>query len=200
MTADLEVGVFGLRTFQIEETSGLILPVTPAFEWPDRRAYYRAWRGGKCVAECLVDPTHHPPEDGCTCGIYSFRDLGPLRRQYEQAEGLAAVVALEGVAVEGERGWRSQAARVVAMWAAPDILTPGLRRRVSRRVPKLRWFREIDDMTSTYIGTHAADDGPVAEDRYLLRKSIVATAPSQAWQNDSERLIALRILWSLLRR
>ncbi|MGI8416891.1 MAG: copper transporter family protein [Nakamurella sp.] len=103
------VGVLALRAFRVS-ADGFLLPLS--FDSDD-------WAEGICIAGC-VRATHSAPDPRCTCGLYSLTDLHELRTQYHQADKLLAVVALEGVSVEGAMGWRSQAARVVAIWISPD--------------------------------------------------------------------------------
>jgi len=103
------VGVLALRTFRVS-ADGFLLPLS--FDSDD-------WAKGICIAGC-VRATHSAPDPRCTCGLYSLTDLHELRTQYHQSDKLLAVVALEGVSVEGAMGWRSQAARVVAIWISPD--------------------------------------------------------------------------------
>ena len=102
------VGVYGLRTFRVS-LDGNLLPLTQLSI---------DWAGGRCVARCAVGGDHKAPETACTCGIHSFRDRAHLAKQFAAADSLVAVVALEGATVEGDRGWRSQAAQVVAVWIA----------------------------------------------------------------------------------
>lgn len=101
------VGLFALRTFRVS-TSGHLVPLS---------FIGSAWADGTCIARCGLG--HPAPADGCTCGVYSLRDLRDLRLQYWSARRLVAVVALEGLTIEGSKGWRSQAARVVDVWTAP---------------------------------------------------------------------------------
>jgi len=94
------VGVFALRTFRVS-ADGFLLPLS--FNSDD-------WAKGFCIAGCVRAP-HAAPDPRCTCGLYSLTDLHELRTQYHQADKLLAVVALEGISVEGAMGWRSQAGR-----------------------------------------------------------------------------------------
>lgn len=101
------VGLFALRTFRVS-TSGLLVPLS---------FIGSAWADGTCIARCGLG--HPAPADDCPCGVYSLRDLRDLRLQYWSAGRLVAVVAPEGLTIEGSKGWRSQAARVVDVWTAP---------------------------------------------------------------------------------
>ncbi|RDI55308.1 trypsin-like peptidase domain-containing protein [Nocardia mexicana] len=129
------VGVYGLRTFTVH--GGKLQPV---FDWDTSTA----WRDGTCIAQCAKGTAHQAPADGCTCGVYSFRDLSHLRRQYSQSATLVGVIALEGRVVEGGSGWRAQAARLVALWEQ----TPG----VVHRLPGVERYRRVEDMVHAYSG------------------------------------------------
>jgi len=124
------VGVHGLRTFRVA-LDGNLLPLTQLSN---------GWAGGRCVARCAVGGDHKAPETACTCGIHSFRDRAHLAKQLAAADSLVAVVALEGATVEGDRGWRSQAAQVVAVWIADDALASHLRTALLDRLPGVREY------------------------------------------------------------
>ena len=124
------VGVYGLRTFRVS-LDGNLLPLTQLTN---------DWAGGRCVARCAVGGEHTVPETACTCGIHSFRDRAHLAKQFAAADSLVAVVALEGATVEGDRGWRSQAAQVVAVWIADDALPSHLRTALLDRLPGVREY------------------------------------------------------------
>ncbi|HZM67707.1 MAG TPA: hypothetical protein VFC16_15555 [Nakamurella sp.] len=137
------VGVYGLRTFRVS-LDGNLLPLAQLSN---------DWVGGRCVARCAVGGDHTAPETACTCGIHSFRDLAHLAKQFAAAaESLVAVVALEGATVEGERGWRSQAAQVVAVWIADDALPSHLRTALLDRLPGVRGYSSPDEMVAAYPG------------------------------------------------
>ena len=62
-------------------------------------------------------PEHQPPYDECTCGIYalnSFLTEGEIRPW--QSDAIVGVVLLWGHVLEGDRGYRAQYAKVVALW------------------------------------------------------------------------------------
>ena len=134
------VGVFALRTFQVS-ANGVLLPLS--FTGAD-------WADGTCIARC--GRGHAAPADGCTCGVYSLRDLRDLRLQYWTARRLVAVVALEGQTVEGSKGWRSQAARVVDVWTGSGrwglpAKQDGLLR---QQLPGVRFHTDMDGMLAGY--------------------------------------------------
>lgn len=128
--AEIAVGVFALRKFRIS-LDGYLQPVSFASD---------TWADGTAIAACARQ-WHQAPDADCTCGLYSFTDLHELRTQYRQAGHIVAVVALEGVSFQGTMGWRSQAARVVALWMKPTYS----KQLSARRVALLRAnYPEVD--------------------------------------------------------
>ncbi|MFD4356738.1 hypothetical protein ACFWPX_29600 [Nocardia sp. NPDC058518] len=147
---DLAVGLYAVRTFCVDP-SGRLLPVAA-------HRYYRganAWTRGHCIATCLAYPgsVHNVPDETCDCGIYAFADTRPLRAQYSQAHGLVAVIALEGAVLEGEHGYRAQAARVVALWAEPTVVDPSLRSKITDNLDDdVTFYDDLDTMVAAYPG------------------------------------------------
>lgn len=143
------VGVYGLRTFTVYHGK-----LRPVFERGDSTA----WRDGTCIAERSKGARHQAPADGCTCGVYSFRDLNHLRRQYSESATTVGVIALEGRVVEGGAGWRAQAARLIALWeqasGVVDVL-PGVKR-----------YRQVDDMVRAYSGHTVGSSSESAAPRH----------------------------------
>lgn len=145
------VGVYGLRTFRITEDGDLdcVVVRTTENEWP----------GGACIARCAVVDRHTPPVDDCNCGVYSFRSLHAVTKEYPQGGYVLAVVALEGETIEGSRGWRSRAARVVALWVSDELpyrAVAGLKR-------KLRFVTFYTDpvaMVGAYPGLSVEEPDP----------------------------------------
>ena len=150
---ELQVGVHGLRTFRVSD-DGNLLPVTAVDD---------SWRGGVCIARCRRNPAHAAPSDRCRCGIYTFRDLPVLRSQYEPADYLVAVVALEGQTLAGVKGWRSQAGRVVAIWVQPGALPDTLLQALSANLPDVPFHDDVQRMLADYPELTAAEPEPVAE-------------------------------------
>lgn len=134
------VDVHGLRTFRVSD-DGQLLPVI---------ALDDSWRGGVCIATCRRTAAHQAPVDRCRCGIYTFRSLPVLRAQYEQAEHLVAVVALEGQTLAGSRGWRSQAGRVLDLWIEPGALPEPLLAALVGNLPDVVFHQTVDAMVSRY--------------------------------------------------
>lgn len=146
------VGVYGLRTFRVS-LDGKLLPIGQLSD---------DWDGGSCIARCAIGSDHAAPETDCTCGIYSFRDRIHLTRQVSAAHSLLAVVALEGSTVEGDRGWRSQAARVVALWIADDALPSTLRAALLAGLPSVREYPSPTEMIANFPGLTCSEDYPPA--------------------------------------
>lgn len=101
------------------------------------------WTDGTCTAECHVDktnsmhhaltllcqitgqvaPRHEAPSEGCGCGIYATLTYEHLEDQYPRETGrIVTVVAAEGQTIIGDKGFRTQYARVVAYWCQDDLL------------------------------------------------------------------------------
>lgn len=147
--AEPVVGVYGLRTFSVGHGK-----LGPVFERGDRTA----WRDGTCIAECRRGARHQAPADGCTCGVYSFRDLNHLRRQYSESATIVGVIALEGRVVEGDSGWRAQAARLVALWEqAPGVVDA---------LPGVKRYRQVDEMVRAYSGLTMGSSSESAAPRH----------------------------------
>ncbi|MEV5651005.1 hypothetical protein AB0L57_22365 [Nocardia sp. NPDC052254] len=140
LDAEPVVGVYGLRTFQV--LRGKLGSVGVHSRSGD-------WHDGTCVARCdfywhrRVDE-HRVPAESCSCGVYCFRDLGRLRSEYSMANDVVAVIALEGRVLEGHRGWRAEAARVVALWTAdPATVDP---------LPDVTRYSDVEEMIRAYPG------------------------------------------------
>jgi hypothetical protein len=164
--SDFLVGVHGLRTFRVSD-DGNLLPII---------ALDDSWRGGVCIAACRRNAGHPAPVEGCRCGIYTFRSLPVLRAQYEHADHLVAVVALEGQTLAGIRGWRSQAGRVLAVWVAPGALPKALLGALVRNLPDVVFHDDIDAMVSQYPDLSVASPvGATTDAALVLRPAMVRT-------------------------
>src|SRR6478735_2514668 len=147
------VGVYGLRTFRVS-LDGKLLPIGHLSD---------DWDRGRCIARCAIGGDHTAPETDCTCGIYSFRDRVHLTKQFPPAHSLIAVVALEGTTVEGDRGWRSQAAQVVAVWIADDALPSSLRAALLAGLPNVREYTSPSEMIADFPSLTCSEGYPPAE-------------------------------------
>jgi hypothetical protein len=101
------------------------------------------WLEGTCSAECIAThPTtailnllrppeqreHEAPHVTCHCGIYATHSLEHLAHQYPYyTKNLVAVIAAEGQTIMGDKGFRTQHARVVAYWCSPEYFQPCIR-------------------------------------------------------------------------
>lgn len=106
------------------------------------------WADGTCEAQCLDgamtflsgrrlralllgdydDGPHTAPHEYCHCGIYATLSLEHLNKQYgNYAKNIVAVIAAEGQTIIGDRGFRTQYARVTAYWCE-DKLAPVAKR------------------------------------------------------------------------
>ena len=103
------------------------------------------WTEGRCLAVCLTcpeDADHEVPSIDCTCGVYAFWSTEELLDQYvEFARRIVAVIRMDGLTIEGDRGVKANAAQIVAWWCAEDALAtacaasaPGTRRYFDRDV------------------------------------------------------------------
>jgi hypothetical protein len=107
---DLEVGRYALRTFHVPYGSTQLDSVA--------QTTYGSWLGGVCEAVC-TKYAHTAPQEHCTCGIYGMLSIQQLFRQYSNnARYSVAVISVEGTTFIGEKGLRTEAARVVAYWCA----------------------------------------------------------------------------------
>lgn len=115
-------------------------------------------------AECLADPSHIPPVEGCGCGWRVFFDRERivslvLARRWALTHGsFVAASTLWGSVTEGETGAVGSAGRVDHIWAPPclcggravavrpvDPLTFSFRRPLARALRWLRlWVRRPD--------------------------------------------------------
>lgn len=99
------------------------------------------WTDGTCTAKCHADsvnliswswltaltgqeyPGHEAPSEDCRCGIYATLTYEHLVDQYPQHTArVVTVVAAEGQTIIGDKGFRTQYARVVAYWCGDDLL------------------------------------------------------------------------------
>jgi hypothetical protein len=123
---DYEVGRKALRTFR--QSGDFLISLTVEDS---------QWHDGTCIAECKandwVDPSsalpqspdgdhplpgHKAPHLQCQCGIYGTLQIEYLLDQYPvHAEHCIAVIAAEGLTIIGDKGLRTQAARVIAYWS-----------------------------------------------------------------------------------
>lgn len=74
--------------------------------------YGQPWKSAVMVATCKLG--HPRPEWGCNCGIYALKER-------EATTGVVVGrVALAGIVIEHEHGYRSERARIVELWVRPS--------------------------------------------------------------------------------
>lgn len=74
--------------------------------------YGQPWKSSVMVATCQLG--HRQPEWRCNCGIYAFKER-------EATVGVVVgLVALEGIVIEHEHGYRTERARIVELWVRPS--------------------------------------------------------------------------------
>lgn len=170
---DLRVGVLAARTFITRD--GRFRPLNagqgnPFYgttagtdadkTWWNAAATAKCWAATAAVTACscgcgvfwqTFDPSRHPdhavPDPACTCGIYSFTDAQEVATQYgNYAAETLAVIAPEGQAMEGTRGWRAEKATILAAWVKSDDARAELR----GNYPTVRFYAEIADLFRDY--------------------------------------------------
>lgn len=187
---DLRVGVLAARTFIIRAgrfrplNAGLSSPFigtsgTDADKtWWNAAATATCWAPVQIVNTCecgcaytyhSYDTTRHPdhavPEPACTCGIYSFSDAQEVAAQYgPYAAETLAVIAPEGQAMEGTRGWRAEKATILAAWVKSDDARSELR----GNYPTVRFYAEIADLFRDHP---AIDNGGLQKYRDILAQA-----------------------------
>lgn len=149
---ELRVGQYGLRTFRVSE-DGYLIPVAAGLD--------SSWKDGTCIAQCNKGHNHLVPDDKCSCGIYSFPSAVQVRSQYPSGYSLLAVVSLEGRAIEGEYGWRSEAARIVAIWMPHETRRDPsdlgkITNQLKTNYPNIPFHEDLDAMLEDYEGVSAA--------------------------------------------
>lgn len=187
---DPVVGLYGVRTFRVS-ADGRLLPVAVMTD---------DWATGAGIARC--GRGHPAPALDCSCGIYSFVSWRELRAQYPApSRRLVAVVALEGVTIEGTRGYRSQAGRVVDIWLRPGRrgLPAPIVALVRANYPSVRFHGELADL----LAAHPELPDPVRPRRELLARGRrqwwagvrrAGSSPSRRWVAGLAALLATVVL------
>jgi hypothetical protein len=80
--------------------------------YPVARADTGPWDGGTAHAVCAEDAGHPAPGRSCACGLYGWYHPSDAVGQHGEA---VAVIAARGRTILGDRGFRTAAARVVAV-------------------------------------------------------------------------------------
>lgn len=146
------------------------------------------WTDGTCKAECIEMGgfnvsafvallsgeeivAHEAPHETCDCGIYATLSLEHLNRQYpHNAQNMVAVVAAEGQTLIGDRGFRTQYARVVAYWCDDRLAAPAKR--------QFRDAQRYMVMSSMLRDFNIHDNDPIRDEE---RASTFAEGPSRSY-------------------
>lgn len=162
---DIELERYAVRTFRIDYRRRQIRSLTQQSQSPSE------WVDGTCEARCRHS-SHPAPDFQCSCGIYGACSADSLFEQFElYAKDLVAIIAAEGITILGDRGLRTQAARVVAYWPANSAVS----RLCSRGFREAKKYKDLNDMLTDY------DFSPVKE---IPRSSL-----------SQRRLVGLLFLW-----
>ena len=178
---DIEVGRFALRSFSMRFlfASRPQDPILAPISVNDPEA----WLNGTCEAVCHrgesregdilpngmraywlggYDEPHDSPHERCRCGIYGSFSVKAL---YESGpifvNRMVAVIAAEGFTIIGDKGLRTQRARVTAYWVNSDRLSPygsdtlwyGYQGRLEasrRQFSEADEYSELNDMLGAY--------------------------------------------------
>lgn len=110
---DIPGVVVGWRTWQVRgpDPLRLLSPLKVSTEWP---------AGAALDARCELRG-HPAPDPECTCGLYAARVPAEVGGIGFGQVTLLGCVALWGVVVEGERGWRAGHGRPVVLFCGPAL-------------------------------------------------------------------------------
>lgn len=160
----IAVGVaYGLRTFRIRE-DGHLLPASWLFA--DFDAVPSVWDRGHCVARCKWRSEHEAPVTMCTCGVSSWDTLARLQEEFpEHTDYIVGVVRLEGRTVQGVYGdplgaFRSEAARIVALWVNDSRVPVRFQRAIRRTYPDIKLHYDRTRMIAQHMSAAAAHGKP----------------------------------------
>lgn len=112
--------VQGLRTLVLSESDPRLLSVHSP----------HMWAAGENVARCL-DPMavaygtfnpHRAGKIGCTCGFYAYTNGENTYYKYPQHH-VGAVIEGYGIVTVGIKGFRAEKAKIIALFAAEEIIT-----------------------------------------------------------------------------
>ncbi|MGZ4618486.1 MAG: hypothetical protein ACXV5Q_08260 [Frankiaceae bacterium] len=100
------------------------------------------WDGGTAHAACADDAGHPAPGRSCGCGLYGWYHPGDAAGRHRET---AAVIAARGRTILGDKGFRTAAARIVAVTLPlPLRLRPAAaaraRRMLAARYPHTRVY------------------------------------------------------------
>lgn len=101
--------IFGLRVFDVDFLGRIKSANQP-----------HVWRPGWNTAVCHSPYGHHSPVPArnCGCGIYAFSGVRGRRRWTDKdaRHTILGIIEASGRVLIGERGFRAEKARIVALW------------------------------------------------------------------------------------
>jgi hypothetical protein len=150
---DLAAGsVLGARWWQLPGPDLTRSPLDADRDWPRRLLCGQrdTWIPGLNEAQCLAGCSHGVPDVRCGCGFWAYWQF----QQHDLGGGLTVAGIIEGTGrtLIGERGFRCQQARIVALHL-PFITMP------ERRGSTDRWSASWN-AAFTRPGTHRPPAGP----------------------------------------
>jgi len=89
-----------------------------------------------------------------------------VRSQYPSGYNLLAVVSLEGRVIEGEYGWRAEAARVIAIWMPNEALRSSssdfgrITKQLKKNYPNIEFHENLGAMLGGYEGVYGEGEEP----------------------------------------
>ena len=124
---DLFEHIVGWRAWRVHDTGlhvRLVSEYSPMHGLSDWEAIWPPdrWHFAVCKHH-EDDPTHEPPMEGCSCGLYAantperLKELGYGR--YSDTRVLGAV-ALAGKVIPGTQGYKAERARPLRLWVPMD--------------------------------------------------------------------------------
>lgn len=89
-----------------------------------RAPWSTPWRTGELLAHCGKMLVHQAPSFNCSCGIYSYEDARSWLNGDYSSMKVWGIIELAGRVIRHERGYRSERAKVVALFLNTDELIP----------------------------------------------------------------------------
>lgn len=140
---DLAVGeVYGLRSFMISK-DGALLPLS---------AYGQdaPWESGVNTATCSRQGEHEVPGEKCTCGFYFYSDERWIEKEVDRNFAqVRAVIACSGRTRIGDKGFRTQRGRIVALWVSHRVPEEVVNA-IQQRYPEATIHRSLRRMKSEF--------------------------------------------------
>lgn len=151
--------IYGLRAFGFatNHKTGKLVLRSPSNYSPE-------WQAGEMVAKCSYaylweSKGHRPGQANCSCGFYSYYRMGPAktylpaRDSLNSVNGLLGVIEAYGRVTIGDRGMRSEKARIVGL-VVPRKITGKLRdpevQQILDQFPEVRQFRTLVGATLAF--------------------------------------------------